>query len=101
MTLSLYIPTANDPVNGYYGIVYKYGKLGGLYAKGIDAVHGNPFKVPLVMFAAGSIFFDQDYHSDKIYGDLISDVHKENKDIKHYAYAFPLGVNIEGKYENL
>jgi CRISPR-associated protein Csm4 len=100
MTLSSYIPTVNDPVKGYYGIVHKYGKLGGLYARGIDEVRGNPFKVPIIMFSAGSTFFDQSYHKDKIYGGLIGAVH-QNEHIRHYAYAFPLGVNIEEKYENL
>ena len=47
MTLSSYIPKENDPTEGYYNIIHKYGKLGGLYAKGTSEVNGNPFKVPL------------------------------------------------------
>ncbi|MBI5208299.1 MAG: type III-A CRISPR-associated RAMP protein Csm4 [Candidatus Firestonebacteria bacterium] len=96
MTLSSYIPKENDPTEGYYNIIHKFGKLGGIYAKGTIEIGNNPFKVPLIMFSAGSVFRDEDYKPDKIYGSLIKDVH-QNKDIRHYAYAFPIGVNINIK----
>ncbi len=96
MTLSSYIPKENDPTDGYYNIVHKYGKLGGLYAKGISEVYGNPFKVPLIMFSSGSIFFDGNYKQNKVYGSLLKNVH-QNKDIRHYAYAFPVGINVEDR----
>ncbi len=94
MILSSYIPTEKDPTEGYYHILHKFGKLGGLYAKGISEINSNPFKVPLVMFSAGSVFFDKDYNHGKVYGSLLKDVH-QNKKIRHYAYAFPLGINLE------
>jgi CRISPR-associated protein Csm4 len=100
MTLSSYIPTANDPVKGSYSIVHKYGKLGGLYSKGSPEAFGNPFKVPLLMFSAGSTFQDTDYRKDKVYGGMVGDVHQK-PEIKHYAYAFPVGINIEGCDENV
>lgn len=100
MTLSSYIPTENDPTEGYYNIVHKFGKLGGLYAKGVAEVYGNPFKVPLIMFSAGSVFFDKNYKPGKIYGSLLKNVHK-NEAIRHYAYAFPIGVNIEDSHEDI
>ena len=99
MTLSSYVPTEDDPVRGYYGVIHKYGKLGGLYAKGGVEVFRNPFKVPLVMFSAGSTFFDADYGGDKVYGGLLGHVHA-NKDIRHYAYAFPIGINLEDTDED-
>ena len=89
MTLASYIPHQNAPIEGYYDIVLKYGKLGGDFAK------SDPFKVPLIMFKSGSTFYDKDYSSDKIYGSLLKKVHRKNPNIKHYAYAFPIGVNIE------
>ena len=95
ITLSLYIPWENDPVRGYYNIIHKYGKLGGIYAKG-----GNPFKVPLIMFSAGSIFFDEKYNQEKVYGLLLKDVHS-NKAIRHYAYAFPIGIMAEEEYAKI
>lgn len=94
MTLSSYIPTGKDPVRGYYKTIHKYGKLGGLYAKGVSAVNGNPFKKPLIMFSAGSTFYDKDYTSGKTYGALLKNVH-QNDQIRHYAYAFPIGINLE------
>lgn len=95
MTLSSYIPTKDDPTSGYYNIIHKFGKLGGLYAKG-----GNPFKVPLIMFSSGSVFLDKGYRQGKVYGSLLRDVH-QNKDIRHYAYAFPVGIQIKENYEEV
>jgi len=100
MTLSSYIPTENDPTKGYYNIVHKFGKLGGIYAKGVSEVNGNPFKVPLIMFSAGSVFYDEEYKPGKVYGSLLNKVH-QNEAIRHYAYAFPIGVNIEGSHEDI
>lgn len=89
MTLSSYIPHDKAPTNGHYRLIHKYGKLGGTFAIG-----KNPFKMPLIMFAAGSTFYDIDFNKDKVYGQLISDVHR-NLDIKHYGYAFPIGIQID------
>jgi len=100
MTLSSYIPKEDDPTDGYYNIIHKYGKLGGLYAKGISEVNGNPFKVPLLMFSSGSVFFDENFEQNKVYGSLLKNVH-QNKDIRHYAYAFPVGINVEDRYEEI
>lgn len=94
MTLSSYVPHPGAPTEGYYEILLKYGKLGGSFAGGSVEVDGNPFKKPLIMFKAGSTFYDQGYHEGKIYGSLLKDVHKNPK-IRHYGYAFPLGINIE------
>lgn len=100
MTLSSYIPKEDDPTDGYYNIIHKYGKLGGLYAKGISEVNGNPFKMPLIMFSSGSVFRDENYEQDKVYGSLLKNVHQK-EDIRHYAYAFPVGINVEDRYEEI
>jgi len=102
MTLSSFIPKENDPVEGYYQTILKYGKLGGLYAKGTPEVNGNPFKKPLIMFSAGSVFYDKEYCIGKPYGALLDDVH-HNKGIRHYAHAFPIGIDLkaEDRYEDL
>lgn len=94
MTLSSYIPHPEAPTKGYYEILLKYGKLGGTFAMGSTEVGNNPFKKPLIMFRAGSTFYDRNYDKSKIYGSLLKDVHKNPK-IRHYAYAFPLGINME------
>lgn len=100
MTLSSFIPKEKDPAKGYYSLVHKYGKLGGLYASGGPEVHRNPFKVPLIMFAAGSVFLDDGYGPAKVYGSLLGDVH-HNRAIRHYAYAFPVGIQIEVHHEEI
>lgn len=88
MTLSSFIPAKGDTTKGYYRVLQKNGKLGGMYAL------GNPFKRPLLMFKAGSVFFDDPLKSS--YGSLIEDVHHTHKHVRHYAYAFPMGVEVEG-----
>ncbi|MGA1871283.1 MAG: type III-A CRISPR-associated RAMP protein Csm4 [bacterium] len=93
MSLSSFIPKDNDPNSGYYQILLKYGKLGGHFAKGGAEVNANPFKKPLMMFSAGSTFYDYEYHKDKIYGQLLKDIH-HNQKIRHYAYAFPIGIKL-------
>lgn len=94
MALSSYIPHPEAPTKGYYEILLKYGKLGGSFAMGSTEVCNNPFKKPLIMFRAGSTFYDRDYSKSKIYGSLLKNVHKNPK-IRHYGYAFPLGINME------
>lgn len=98
MSLSSYIPSKNDPVRGYYNIIHKFGKLGGLYAKGIPEVYGNPFKIPLIMFSAGSTFYNANYKKGEVHGSLLKNVHK-NTNIRHYGYAFSVGITLEDKYD--
>lgn len=91
MTLSSFIPTGGDPTDGFYSPLHKYGKLGGLFAKGI--LDGNPFKTPLIMFAAGSTFRDNGYYHGKTYGSILGGVHRNDR-IRHYAHAYPLGIRL-------
>jgi CRISPR-associated protein Csm4 len=53
ISLSNFVPAEHNPLKGYWEILVKYGKLGEEYA-----ITGNPHKKPLVMFKAGSCFFD-------------------------------------------
>jgi CRISPR-associated protein Csm4 len=100
MTLSSYIPDRKDPVKGYYQTFLKFGKLGGLYAKGTPEVGGNPFKKPLIMFSAGSTFYDSDFFCGKRYGSVLHNIHPNNK-IRHYALAFPIGIHLEDNHEEI
>ncbi len=92
MTLSSFIPKRDDPRDGYYKILHKYGKLGGSFAE--SGLGRNPFKKPLLMFAAGSVFRDYQYQRGKTYGSLLRDVHPSGI-IRHYAYAFPIGIRLK------
>jgi CRISPR-associated protein Csm4 len=98
ITLSLYIPTSEEKFEKcFYDILTKYPKLGGDYAKSAINSQKNfvPFKMPLVMFREGSLFVG--YDSNKLYGQLKDGIHKIDKDIKQYGYAYPVGVNYTGE----
>lgn len=86
VSLSSFVPAAEDPSEGWYDLFVKYGKLGGHYASS-----GNPFKKPLCMLKAGSVFRD-----DKVkdyYGRLVENIHSD-REIRHYGYAFAVGMRI-------
>lgn len=93
ITLSNFMPAREDPVKGYWEVVIKYGKLGEEFAS-----YGNPFKKPLVMFAAGSCFYDKacrDY-----YGRLVGDISPVNTDrVVQYAFSLPVPITLPGKTE--
>lgn len=88
MTLSHYHPMEGDFKDGFYDITTKFGKIGGHWASGID---GGPFKMPLLMFNPGSIFFSDSHKT--FYGGLIPKVHKK-EDVVHYGIAMPLKVRV-------
>jgi len=88
MTLSSFIPAkGEETTQAYYRVLQKHGKLGGMFAQ------GNPFKRPLLMLDAGSVFFDNPLKES--YGSLIPNVHHTHEQVRHYAYAFPMGLGIE------
>ena len=102
MSLSSFIPKADDPSNGFYNPVVKYGKLGEHYASGevgkYDAsgriIGMNPFKKPLYMFRAGSTFLLKGKSLEEYYGRIMDNVHWD-PEIIHYGLSFPLGIRIE------
>ena len=94
MSLSTFIPSGDELKEGYYEVFTKFGKLGGDYAMASKDVYYNPFKKPLIMMKPGSTFY-----CDSIkpyFGSLIEDVHSNPK-IKHYAFMFPIGINIKNQ----
>lgn len=95
MALSSFCPAEHDPTDGFYDITTKFGKLGGDYA-----VSGSPFKKPLIMLTAGSLFFTGSIRPH--YGRLVSGVHPDSdnpifKKIKQYGYtmSYPLQIDKE------
>jgi len=95
MSLSNFIPFENDPLDGFYNIMTKFGKLGGEYAQyPID--NGDkviPWKKPLLMLTEGSIFKYNDKKIDYL-GRMIENVHFNPK-IRHYAYALVIPINLK------
>jgi CRISPR-associated protein Csm4 len=95
MTLSNYVPRANDPTSGYYRVFTKYGKLGGHFASSPISGGGTPmpFKYPLIMFEAGSVF--EVGKAANYYGRIVHGVHAlTTPSIVHYGIAYPLPLKL-------
>jgi len=89
VSLSNFVPRAIDPRQGYWKVLIKYGKLGEEYASS-----DNPFKRPLLMFSAGSLFYDspiRDY-----YGQLVTDLSPSHPEVVQYGLALPVPLKLAG-----
>ena len=82
ISLSNWVPASNDPVNGYYTTLIKYGKLGEALANS-----ENPFKFPLTMVSAGSCFL-ADPPVREWYGRLVNNIAPADPRVVQYGYAF-------------
>jgi len=92
ITLSNFVPAANDPLDGYYERLVKYGKLGEEYT-----LLPNPFKKPLLMFAAGSSFMVKE--PKPFYGRLVRGLPNVGiaEDIVQYGLAFDVPARVIGQ----
>jgi CRISPR-associated protein Csm4 len=90
VTLSNFCPAEDDPVEGLYRTFVKYGKLGEEFT-----FCGNPFKKPLVMIKAGSVFKTGE-PPEEFYGRMIpggkDGVSPVKEEVVQYAYAFALPI---------
>jgi CRISPR-associated protein Csm4 len=86
VTLSRFVPAPDDPTDGYWKAIVKYGKLGEEFA-----ASPNPFKRPLVQLACGSCFRTTEPRD--WYGQLLEGL-SIREEIKHYAFAFPLPMHL-------
>ena len=86
-SLSNFVPAADDPTRGYWGILVKYGKLGEEFA-----ITGNPHKRPLVMFKAGSCFYDKPVRNS--YGRLVKGLSIQYPAVVQYGYALPVPLRL-------
>lgn len=93
IALSNFVPAPQDPTDGWYDLMTKFGKLGGDFAIGPSSVEGkhNPFKKPLIMLRSGSTFYDSSVR--EWYGKLVTGVHV-NPDIRHYGLCYPLEIRL-------
>ncbi len=90
VTLSNFVPSPNDPTEGYYKTMVKYGKLGGEFT-----FSENPFKKPLMMLSAGSSFRVEG-NIKPFYGKMIENISPAKSYVIHYGYAFsvPAIINV-------
>lgn len=86
VTLSRFVPAPDDPTDGFWKAVVKYGKLGEELA-----ASDNPFKRPLVQLARGSCFRDSEQR--EWYGQLLSGLSVRDE-VKHYGFAFPVSMKL-------
>jgi CRISPR-associated protein Csm4 len=93
MALSAFVPRAGDPVEGWWSLRAKFGKLGGWWATGPgpDGRH-DPFKRPLLMVDAGAVF-RTGRERRPWYGQLLGGVHRDSR-IRHHALCLPLEVRL-------
>lgn len=68
----------------------KYGKLGGEYT-----FSRNPFKKPLIMLTAGSVFRVQQ-SVKPFYGRMIEGIAPSKPEVVHYGYAFSVPIKLNG-----
>jgi len=88
VSLSNCVPAAQDPISGHWDVIVKYGKLGEEFATA-----GNPFKKPLIMFTAGSCFYDspcREYYGRLVRG--LSSVHTDK--VVQYGFALPVPMKL-------
>lgn len=90
VTLSAFVPSESDPVQGRWRLRVKYGRLGEDFAFG-----GNPFKKPLVMLEPGAVFSDTPVK--EFYGRMVRDVSTVHPEVVHYGYALTVPVKIPGE----
>jgi len=87
VALSNFCPGKNDPTDGLYKTFVKYGKLGEEFT-----FCGNPFKRPLLMIKAGSVFKTIG-EPREFYGRLVQNgIAPAKPEVVHYAYCFSIPV---------
>ena len=94
VTLSNFVPAANDPINGWWNMIVKYGRMGEEWASG-----DNAFKKPLLMLEAGSTFLDSPPR--EYYGCLVRNLNPVYNQAVQYAFALPVPMVIPGQENTL
>lgn len=88
VTLSNYIPSEDDPVEGNYKTRVKYGKLDREYAR-----TDKPFKKPLLMITEGAVFYTEIVKD--FYGRVVRNVSNYNNKIIHSGIAFVVPMSLK------
>lgn len=87
VSLSNFVPARNDPRDGYWQMLVKYGRLGEELA-----TSDNPFKRPLVMLAAGSCFRHTPVRP--WYGRLVHGISFAYPEVVQYGLALALPIRF-------
>jgi CRISPR-associated protein Csm4 len=89
VSLSNFVPARNDPTQGWWKTLVKYGRLGEEFASSEQ-----PFKRPLIMLQAGAVLLDP--APRPYYGRLVREVSFLDPGIVQYGYALavPLAVPL-------
>ncbi|MBI4847721.1 MAG: hypothetical protein HY808_03980 [Nitrospirae bacterium] len=88
MSLSNFVPAKNDPTDGFYKTLVKYGKLGGEFT-----FCGKPFKKPLMMLTTGSSF-RVNGNIKPFYGRMVKGIAPAKLEVVQYGYAFAVPVVV-------
>lgn len=88
ISLSNWVPAQQDPTEGFYNTLVKYGKLGENLA-----ASENPFKFPLVMLAAGSSFYTEGPPSE-YYGRMVEWLAPAATQVVQYGFAFAVPAHL-------
>jgi len=87
VSLSNFCPAKKDPQVGLYKTFVKYGKLGETFT-----YCGNPFKRPLLMLKAGSVFKTEGKPAE-FYGRMVQEgIAPAKPEVVQYAYAFAVPI---------
>ncbi|MBI5194803.1 MAG: hypothetical protein HZA10_00605 [Nitrospirae bacterium] len=89
MSLSNFVPAKNDPTDGFYKTLVKYGKLGGEFT-----FCGKPFKKPLMMLTYGSSF-KVNGNIKPFYGRMVENIAPVKSEVVQYGYSFAVPVRLE------
>ncbi len=88
VSLSAWVPAAQDPTEVTYKTRVKRGKLGE------QGALPSPWKKPLLMLEPGAVArLPAGEALRDWYGQVVSDIHWTEKEVVQYGLAFPVGVN--------
>lgn len=84
VSLSGFVPSGNDPTDGFWQVKVKHGKLGESFA-----TQGSPFKKPWIRLEPGSCFYSENQLGE-IYGRMLIGLSDTHPEAVQYGFAFPI-----------
>ncbi len=86
VSLSNFVPAQDDPVDGSWRLLVKYGKLSEGYA-----ADNNVFKKPCLMLEAGATFYDSPCR--EFYGGMVKGL-SDRPEVVQYGFALPVPMKL-------